>query len=67
MSTPTCSPKLVKGGLVVLDGATGAVRCTIALQYNPERAQSFRFKGPAVETIKIEVEIERAVFLSKPA
>jgi len=32
----TSSPKLVKGGLVVLDVATGAIRRTIALQYNPD-------------------------------
>jgi hypothetical protein len=78
------SPKLIKGGLVVLDGATGAVRRTIALQYNPdtltrsyqvqgvggegegERAQPFRFRGPAVETIKLEAEIDATDFLEHP-
>ncbi len=80
----TSSPKLVKGGLVVLDVTTGAVRRTIALQYNPdtltrsyqvqgvgaegqgERAQPFRFKGPAVESIKLEADIDATDFLEHP-
>jgi hypothetical protein len=78
------SPKLIKGGLIVLHGATGAVRQTIALQYNPdtltrsyqvqgvggegqgERAQPFRFKGPAVESIKLDAEIDATDFLEHP-
>lgn len=70
------SPRLVKGGLVVLAPGGGAVQRTIALQYNPdtltrsyqvqgvggdgggERAQPFRLKGPAIETIKLEAEID---------
>ncbi len=70
------SPKLIKGGLVVLDVVSGAVKCTIALQYNPDtltrsyqvpgvggegggdRAQPFRLKGPAIELIKLEAEID---------
>ena len=69
------SARLVKGGLVVLDAASGAVLRTIALQYNPdtlsrsyqvqgvggegggERAQPFRLKGPAIESIKVDAEI----------
>ena len=69
------SPKLIKGGLVVLDAASGAVKRTITLQYNPhsltrsyqvqgaggdgaaERAQPFRLKGPAIESIKLAVEM----------
>jgi hypothetical protein len=84
MSTFPNSPKLIKGGLVVLDAATGAIRRTIALQYNPdtltrsyqvqgvggegggERAQPFRFKGPAVESIKLEAEIDATDFLEHP-
>jgi hypothetical protein len=80
----TSSPKLIKGGLVVLDVATGAIRRTIALQYNPdtltrsyqvqgvggdgqgERAQPFRLKGPAVESIKLEAEIDATDFLEHP-
>jgi len=70
------SPKLIKGGLVVLNASSGAVSRTIALQYNPdtlrrsyqvqgvggegggERAQPFRLKGPAIETITLEAEID---------
>ena len=36
MSGLTSALKLLKGGLVVLDVATGAVRRTISLQYNPD-------------------------------
>jgi hypothetical protein len=80
----TASPKLVKGGLVVLDAAGGAVTRTIALQYNPDslsrsyqvqgvggegggdRAQPFRLKGPAVQTIKLEAEIDATDALEQP-
>ena len=72
----TASPRLIKGGLVVLAPGGGAVQRMIALQYNPdtlnrsyqvqgvggdgggERAQPFRLKGPAVETIKLDAEID---------
>ena len=76
MSSFPGSPKVVKGGLVVLAPGGGAVRRMIALQYNPdtltrsyqvqgvggdgggERAQPFRLKGPAIETIKLDAEID---------
>ena len=82
--TLTTSPNLVKGGLVVLDAASGAVKRTIALQYNPdtltrsyqvqgaggdggnERAQPFRLKGPAIESIKLEAEIDATDSLEHP-
>jgi hypothetical protein len=75
---------LVKGGLVVLDAASGAIQRTIALQYNPdtltrsyqvqgvggegggERAQPFRLKGPAIESIKLEAEIDATDALEFP-
>ena len=78
------SPKLVKGGLVVLDATSGAVKRTIALQYNPdtltrsyqvqgvggeggaERAQPFRLKGPAIETISLAAEIDATDALENP-
>ena len=78
------SPRLIKGGLVVLDPSGARVLRTIALQYNPdtlsrsyqvqgvggdaaaERAQPFRLKGPAVETIKVEVEIDATDGLAAP-
>jgi len=80
----TASPRLIKGGIVVLDAASGAVRRTIALQYNPdtltrsyqvqgvggegggERAQPFRLKGPAIESIKIDAEIDATDALEHP-
>lgn len=78
------SPKLLKAGLVVLDAASGAVRRTVALQYNPdtltrsyqvqgvggeggaERAQAYRLKGPAIETIKFEADIDATDALEYP-
>lgn len=82
--TLSSSPKLVKGGLVVLAPGGSTVLRTIALQYNPdtlsrsyqvqgtggdgggERAQPFRLKGPAIETIKIEAEIDATDQLEFP-
>jgi hypothetical protein len=69
------SPRLIKGGIVLLDPTTGAVRRIIALQYNPDtlsrtlqvqgvggesgdRSEALRLKGPPVETIKVEAEID---------
>lgn len=78
------SPKLVKGGLSILDAQTGQIQRTIALQYNPdslqrsyqvqgtggdggaERAQPFRLKGPAVETLRVEAEIDATDALADP-
>ena len=80
----TASPRLIKGGLVVLEPASGAVRRVIALQYNPdtitrsyqvqgvggegggERAQPFRLKGPAIESIKLDAEIDATDALEQP-
>jgi len=80
----TASPRLIKGGLVVLDPASGTVRRVIALQYNPdsitrsyqvqgvggegggERAQPFRLKGPAIESIKLDAEIDATDGLEQP-
>ena len=80
----TASPKLVKGGLVTVDDASGTVKRTIALQYNPDtltrsyqvqgtggdgggsRAQPFRLKGPAIESIKLEAEIDATDSLEHP-
>ena len=68
------APKLLHAGLVLLDPGSSAVKRVIALQYNPDslsrtlqvqgaseggdRSEALRFKGPAVETIKIECEID---------
>src|SRR5512142_1967838 len=75
MSTFPGSPRLIKGGIVLLDPTTGAVRRIITLQYNPDtlsrtlqvqsvggeggdRSEALRLKGPPVETIKVEAEID---------
>lgn len=78
------SPKLIKGGLVILDAQSGQIQRSIALQYNPdslqrsyqvqgtggdggaERAQPFRLKGPAVETLRVEAEIDATDALADP-
>jgi hypothetical protein len=76
------SPKLLRGGLVLVDPDSGAVKRIVALQYNPDslsrsfqvqgagegsdRSEVLRFKGPAVETIKLEAEIDAADQLEFP-
>jgi hypothetical protein len=76
------SPRLLKGGLVVVDAESGAIQRVIALQYNPDtlsrtlqpksagtegpdRTEALRLKGPAVETFKLEVEIDAADMLER--
>src|SRR6185369_3510366 len=82
MSTFPGSPRILKGGIVVLDPQSGAVLRVIPLQYNPDtlsrsfqikgvgaesgdRIEAFRLKGPPVETIKVEVEIDATDQLEK--
>ncbi len=68
------SPKLLKGGIILLNPLTGSVQRIIALQYNPDtlsrtlqvkgvgessdRSEALRLKGPPVETIKLDAEID---------
>ncbi len=84
MTGLTNSPRLIKGGLVVLAPGGGPVQRTIALQYNPEtltrsyqvqgvggdgggeRAQPYRLKGPAIETIRLDAEIDATDQLEFP-
>jgi hypothetical protein len=83
MSTFPNSPRLLKGGLVLIDPDTAMVRRIIALQYNPDtlsrtlqvksagaeggdRSEVLRLKGPPVETIKVEVEIDATDQLEFP-
>lgn len=76
------SPRLIKGGIVLVDPVSGAVQRVIALQYNPEtlsrtlavqaggsegdRSEAMRLKGPPAETIKLEAEIDTADQLELP-
>jgi hypothetical protein len=76
------SPKLIKGGIVVADPETLAVRHVITLQYNPEtvtrslqvqatagggeRSEALRLTGPAVETIKFDAELDATDQLEHP-
>lgn len=76
------SPRIVKGGLVLIDPDSASVRRVIALQYNPDtltrtlqpqsmgenalQAEALRLKGPAIETIKLEAEIDAADQLEFP-
>jgi hypothetical protein len=79
MTTFPGSPKILKGGIVLIDPESGAIRPggVIVLQYNPDtlsrtlqpkavqvgseggdRSDAMRLKGPPVETIKLEAEID---------
>jgi hypothetical protein len=74
MTTFPNSPKLLKGGIVLIDAETSAVQRVIALQYNPEtlsrtlqvqgsgeggdRSEALRLTGPPIETIKVDAEID---------
>jgi hypothetical protein len=74
MSSFPGSPRLVRGGIVLIDPQTAAVNRSIALQYNPDtltrslqpvgmgessdRSDQLRLKGPPVETIRLEAELD---------
>jgi len=74
MSSFPGSPCLIKGGIVVIDPNSGTVQQIIPLQYNPDtlsrtlqvqgvgektdRSEALRLRGPAIETFKVEVEID---------
>jgi hypothetical protein len=82
MTTFPGSPRLLKGGIVLIDPSTGVVRRVIALQYNPatlqrsltaktvgedaDRSQALRLIGPPQETYTLEAEIDAADQLEKP-
>ena len=83
MTTFPGSPRLLKGGIVLIDPHTSAVRRIIALQYNPDtltrtlqiqgvgqesgdRLEALRLKGPPVEMIKLEAEIDATDQLEFP-
>ena len=82
MTTFPGSPRLLKGGIVLIDPATGTVLRVIALQYNPvslqrsltartvgeegDRSQALRLLGPPEETYTLEAEIDAADQLEFP-
>jgi len=85
MSTLSNSPRLVKGGIVILDPNTAVLQSAIALQYNPDsltrtlqiqamqgaqdgtRVDALRLRGPAVETIKLDAELDATDQLEFPS
>ena len=83
MTTFPGSPKVLKGGIVLVDAGSGAVRRVIALQYNPDslsrsfqissvgengdRSEALRLKGPPVESYKLEAEIDLTDQLEFPS
>lgn len=83
MTTFPNSPRVLKGGVVLIDPVSARVQRIISLQYNPEtlsrslqvqtttgengdRSEPMRFKGPPVETIKLEADIDAADQLEFP-
>lgn len=78
------SPRLVKGGIVQVDPASGRTLAVIALQYNSDsltrtlqlqssgsdgggdRSQALRLRGAAVETLKVEAELDATDRLEHP-
>jgi hypothetical protein len=83
MSSFPGSPKLIKGGLVIVDADTARVLRIISLQYNADsltrtlqvqtaggeagnRVEPLRFKGPAVETFKLDADIDATDQLEFP-
>ena len=83
MTSFTGSPRLVKGGIVLIDPETSAVQRIITLQYNPDtltrtlqvqgvggeggdRSEALRLKGPPVETLKLDAELDATDQLEFP-
>jgi hypothetical protein len=77
------SPKLARGGLVLLNPISGRLLKVISFQYNPDtltrtltpqgigpepgdRLEALRLKGPPIETIKLEAEIDATDALETP-
>lgn len=82
MTTFPNSPRLIRGGLVLVDPNSGRVQRVLAMQYNPDtltrtlqpqaipdtqdRSQALRLKGPPVETIKVDAEMDASDQLEAP-
>jgi hypothetical protein len=82
MSSFPNSPRLIKGGIVLIDPQTAVVQRVIPLQYNPDtltrsfqikalteggdRSEALRLTGPPVESIKLDAEIDATDQLEFP-
>jgi hypothetical protein len=82
VTRPAISPKLLKGGIVLIDAKSAQVLRVISLQYNPDsltrtlqpqgigegahHSEALRLKGPAVETFKLDAEIDATDQLEFP-
>jgi len=76
------SPRMLRGGLVLIDPGSGAVKRVISLQYNPDSlsrtlqpqstsasasfSEPLRLKGPPIETIKLDAELDATDQLEFP-
>jgi hypothetical protein len=81
--TAPISPRIMKGGIVLLDPDLAIPRGIIMLQYNPDtltrrlqpqsvgdqadRSEILRLKGPPIETISVAAEIDATDQLAAPA
>ena len=78
MPSSPISPKILKGGIVLLDADTSAVQKIIPLQYNPEtitrsltpqrlavgeQSDALRLTGPPEETYTLDIELDATDFL----
>jgi hypothetical protein len=82
MSSFPNSPRLVKGGIVLMDPDSSAVLRVIPLQYNPDTltrtlqpqtvgegadpSEALRLKGPPIETIKLDAELDATDAMELP-
>lgn len=81
MTTFPRSPKVARGGIVLLDADSGQVQRVVALQYNPETlsrtlrpkhlddaggSRALRLTGPATETLRVEAELDATDQLEEP-
>ncbi|MET1080535.1 MAG: hypothetical protein ABWY06_21195 [Pseudomonas sp.] len=82
MTGLSTSPRLLKGGLILIDPSSGAVLRVITLQYTPDLltrslqpqstggsaalSEPLRLKGPPVETLKLEAELDATDQLEFP-
>jgi hypothetical protein len=82
MSTFPNSPRLLKGGIVLIDPDTSSIVRIITLQYNPDtltrtlqvqavtsegdRSDPLRLKAPPIETFKLDAEIDATDQLEFP-